>query len=307
MRVLAEDRVVIDRVRVVEAAPHRLQAAALHPGDALLQVVVDLLLVVVGVRGRVEAGLGVRVGAADHQVRSLGTEIDPVVDDRHRDLIEAVDRRHARDEEHPIQRDDRREVVAAQPRLLEQLHRPRAGGDEDLRALDDAAVVELDAAAFAAVDAQLLHGGAEAQLSAAVHRFHAADEVALRGLRRIEAAAVGTEDAAGDRLHLQDLVHLGVDVIDARAQSRHLLLDLMRIEELDAHAVRAPLLAERLGLLVCVAELAEEVAALVEADGPIELLAEVREALDRVAGQLHVDRRRPDVAEAAGGERGRAF
>src|SRR5205814_6820163 len=96
-------------------------------------------------------------------------------------------------------------------------------------------------------------------------------------------------------------------VIDAGAQPRHFLFDFARIEKLDAHTVLAPLLAIRFRALEIFFVLAEEITALIEADRKSELLAKVLETIDRIARQLHVDRRRPDVAESAGGERSRSF
>src|SRR5206468_1472968 len=118
----------------------------------------------------------------------------------------------------------------------------------------------------------------------------------------IEAAAVGAEDAAGDRLHAEDVVDFGVDVIDAGAEAGNFLLHFGGVEELDVDAVSLPLRAVLFRALEIFFVLAEEVAALIESDREAELLAKILETLDRIRRELHVDRRRPDVAEAAGGE-----
>jgi len=144
-------------------------------------------------------------------------------------------------------------------------------------------------------------------LGAAGEAFHAALEVTLCSGGWIEAAAVRAEYTADDRAHLEDLIDLGIDVIDATPQSGDFLLDLARIQKLDAHSVLRPLLAKLPGTLEIFFVLAEEVAALVEADRKAKLLSKVLEPLDRVPGQLHVDRSGPDVPEAAGRESGRSL
>src|SRR5471032_1777389 len=79
-RMLPQDRIVIDGIGVIEAAPHREEPAALHPRHTLLQVVVDLLLIILRVGRDIEAGLRIGVGPADEEIGTFRPEVDPVID-----------------------------------------------------------------------------------------------------------------------------------------------------------------------------------------------------------------------------------